>query len=221
MNFTNSNLIKKIYYYFFRILLITGSLTSSISVLAVNSDLGPWSALFYYGGTAKQTFGQVMRGKYSRFGETIYAAEIAYTLDQKNLIRRFFKPLFDTVQLAGNLAYRHDYIRHDDVKEGNLYLIWRWTKFPWERYLSNSLAIGDGVSYATHSPSADQESDKPTSDFSKILNYLMLEATFALPSKPQLQLVFRIHHRCTAWGTYSKNANAGSTNIGLGIRYYF
>jgi hypothetical protein len=186
-----------------------------------NGDLSSWSAMFYYGGTAKKTFGQVILGQYISFGETIYAAEVAYTLDQNNLIRHFFKPLFDTVQIAGNLAYRHDYAHHDGVKEGNLYLIWRLTKFPWERYLSNSLAIGDGISYDSHPPFVNRESNQPASKFSRFLNYLMLEATFAWPSTPQLQLVVRLHHTCTAWGTFPKNANAGSTNVGLGVRYYF
>jgi len=206
------------------LLTILGStLFSSALTFATNAngDLGPWSVMFYRGSTAKQTFGQVLYGKYSSFGETIYAAEIAYTLDQSNLIRRFFKPLFDTVQIAGNLAYRHDYNHHDNVKEGNLYLIWRWTKFPWERYLSNSLAIGDGISYDSHPPFANREDNQPANNYSKLLNYLMLEATFALPSTPQLQLVFRMHHTCTAWGTFPKKADAGSTNVGLGIRYYF
>jgi hypothetical protein len=202
-------------------LLLLLTIIGSTPVFATSPDLGPWSFMLYRGGTAKQTFGQVISGKYSSFGETIYAAEVAYTLDQNNLIRRIFRPLFDTVQVAGNLAYRHDYVHHDNVKEGNLYLIWRWTKFPWERYLSNSLAIGDGISYDSHPPFANLEEGQPAGNFSKLLNYLMLETTFALPSQPQLQLVFRIHHTCTAWGTFPKNASAGSTNVGVGLRYYF
>lgn len=201
--------------------IIICSMFSGATIFAANDDLGPWSVMLYRGGTAKQSFGEAITGHYSSFGETIYVAEVAYTLDQSNLIRRFFKPVFDTVQVAGNLAYRHDYRRHDNVKEGNLYLVWRWTKFPWERYLSNSLAVGDGVSYDSHPPFANIETNMPASDYSKLLNYLMLEATFALPSNPELQLVFRVHHSCTAWGTFPKKANAGSTNIGLGIRYYF
>jgi hypothetical protein len=201
--------------------LVIGILFSNAPASASDSDLGPWSAMLYYGGTAKETFGQILSGDYCPVGEDIYAVEAAYTLSQDNLIRRFFKPLVDTVQIAGNLAYRHDYAHNDNVKEGNLYLIWRWTKFPWKRYLATSLAIGDGVSYASHSPFADQEPDKSSEDFSRTLNYLMLEATFALPSNPQLQLVLKLHHRCTAWGTFPKRANAGSTNVGAGIRYYF
>ena len=181
----------------------------------------PWSVLLYRSNTAKQVFGSVIGGKYSSFGEEIYAAELAYLLDRNNMVRRFFKPVFDIVQVAGNLAYRHDYSNHDNVKEGNLYLIWRFSRFPWENYLKTSAAIGDGISYASHPPFADREPGKPASMFSRLLNYLMLELTLALPSYPEWQLAFRIHHRCTAWGTFPKKANAGSTAIGIGIRYYF
>jgi hypothetical protein len=188
---------------------------------APDADLGPWALLLYGGGTAKQVFGDVMLGKYTSFGEVIYAAELAYTLDQNNLIRRFFKPVFDVVQLAGNVAYRHDYTNHDNVKEGNLYLIWRFSRFPWGNYLKNSVAIGDGISYDSHPPFADIEPGRPANEYARLLNYLLLEVTFALPSHPEWELAFRVHHRCTAWGTFSKNANAGSTNVGIGLRYYF
>jgi hypothetical protein len=185
------------------------------------TDLGPWSGLFYVGATAREPFGDLFMGKFSRYGENIYALEAAYTLNQKNIIRRFFRPVFDVVQLAGNIAYRQDYINHDNDQEGNLYLIWRFTRFPWNQYLKNTVAIGDGVSYAFHAPYADVEKGKPQSDFSRFLNYLMLEITFALPSQPNFELVLRMHHRCTAWGTFPGNASAGSTNIGIGLRYYF
>ena len=210
------------YLYKTLLIFITSSFLLSASASTPNnSDLGPWSVLLYRGNTAKQVFSDVIIGEYNSFGEEIYAAELSYTLDQKNIIRRIFRPLFDTVQVAGNIAYRHDYTNHDNVKEGNLYLIWRWTKFPWDRYLKNSIAIGDGISYDSHPPFADREPGNPASDFSRLLNYLLLEVTFALPSHPELQLAFRVHHRCTAWGTFPKNPNAGSTNVGLGVRYYF
>lgn len=200
-------------------LILIWTVISNHSAFATNQEPGPWSCMLYRGATAQQTFAQTITGDYSSFGETIYTAEFAYTLDKTNVIRRFFSYLFDTVQVAGNLAYRHDYKHNDNVKEGNIYLIWRWTKFPWERYLKNSFAIGDGISYDSHPPFANVESGKARDNYSKLLNYLMLEITGAIPSQPQWQLVFRLHHTCTAWGTFPKNANAGSTNVGVGIRF--
>lgn len=210
--------------YLWAICLVTSISTCSLVALAnnaVNSDLGPWSILLYRGSTATQAFAELLGGKYNSAGEDLYTAELAYTLDQSNVIRKFFRPVFDLVQVAGNVTYRHDYNQHDDVTEGNLYLIWRFTKFPWEHYLKNSIAIGDGISYASHSPYADRNPAIPASNYSKLLNYLMLEVTFAAPLYPALQLALRIHHRCTVWGTFPKKANAGSTSIGLGVRYYF
>jgi hypothetical protein len=205
------------------ILIVTSYFLTALANAESDSDieLDPWSIMFYVGGTAKEVFIDAIRGKYSSFGETIYAAELAYTLDKKNLFRRIFSPVFDTVEIAGNLAYRHDRTHKDHVKEANLYIIWRFSRFPWRKHLRNSIAIGDGISYASHSPFADHEKGVPVNGHSKLLNYLMLEVTFALPKYPNLQLILRSHHRCTAWGTFPKNANAGSTNVGLGIRYYF
>ena len=184
-------------------------------------ELGQWSALFFRGNTATQVYGDILQGQYNSFGEEIYALELAYTLDKDNLIRRFFNPIFDVVQVAGNVAYRHDYTNHDNVKEGNLYMVWRFSRFPWNNYIKNSIAIGDGFSYASKPPFADIEPDKPRDDYSKLLNYLLAEFTFALPSHPEFELAIRLHHRCTAWGTFPKKANAGSTAVGIGLRYYF
>jgi len=204
-----------------------------IGVARANCDAKPWSVLLYTGGTAKQTFGNVIMGRYSPFGEDLYTIELAYTLKQDNLVRRFlnFFLFLDTAQIATNYTYRRDYRHHDHVNEGDLYLVGRLTRvprffgenieFPWHNYLITTFAIGDGMSYASHPPLADQIEGLPSSDFNRLLNYLMLEVTFAMPSYPNLQLVGRIHHRCTMWGVYPKNINAGSTSVGVGIRYYF
>lgn len=190
----------------------------------------PWSLLFYYGATSSTTFIDTIAFKYHPAGEDIYTAEIAYTLTQQNPITRFFSPLLDTVQFATNYTWRHDYKHDDNVSEGDLYIIWRWTKwpkifstaeFPWNKYIVTTFGCGEGFSYASHSPYADRTVGEPADNFNKLLNYLMLEVTFALPSHPEWQLVGRLHHRCTMWGLYPKQRSAGSTAAGVGIRYYF
>lgn len=223
-NYNISRVATKINYIISRSLL-TLALSSFSLIASANtrshSELGPWSAMFYVGETAKEVFIDAITGKFSHYGETIYAAELAYTLDERNPLRRFLKPIFDIIEVAGNLAYRRDRTHNDNVKEANLYLVFRFSRFPWGDYLRNSIAIGDGLSYASHPPFADLEPGIPVNENSRFLNYLMIEITFALPKYPELQLVLRSHHRCTAWGTFPGNANSGSTNVGLGIRYYF
>lgn len=216
--FRNTKIIRSITLLIF---LISSPSNANTKILSDN-DLGKWSAMFYYASTANKTFGDVIIGNFNCYGENLYAIEGTYTLDKQNLFRQIFAPIFDTVQIAGNITHRRDYRHYDKVTEGNLFVIWRFSRFPWNQYLRNSIAIGDGLSYAFFNvPYADRKVGRPAHDYSKFLNYLMLEATFALPSYPHWQLALRIHHRCTAWGTFPKDANAGSTSAGIGIRYYF
>lgn len=201
-----------------------------IITTAVAADANRWSILLYRGVTAQETFGNLILGKYNSVGEDIYTVELAYTIDQQNIITRIFSPLLDTVQFATNYTWRHDYKHDDNVNEGDLYIIWRWTRwpnifsgreFPWKKYVITTFGCGEGFSYASHPPYADREIGMPADDFNRLLNYLMLEATFALPSHPEWQLVGRLHHRCTMWGLYPKERSAGSTSAGIGIRYLF
>jgi len=185
----------------------------------IDLETRPWSIMFYAGSTTKTQFGQLISGEYNSAHETLYSAELAYTLHQDNILRRILSPLVGTIQLAANLAYRIEHRNTPKSGEGDIYMIFRWINFPWNNYLTTTLAAGEGVSYVTRIPSI--ETDGTTSDDSRrLLNYLMFEATFALPSHPEWQLIARIHHRSTAYGTFG-NTNGGSNNIGLGIRYYF
>jgi hypothetical protein len=68
---------------------------------------------------------------------------------------------------------------------------------------------------------ADRLPEKPGGDFADHLNYMALEITFVLPSLTEFKKALRLHHPCTAWGTYPKNLIAGSTNVGVGVLYYF
>lgn len=186
----------------------------------IDLETRPWSIMLYAGNTTKTELGQIIKGQYSSAHETLYSAELAYTLSKENIIRRIFSPLVSTVQLAGNVAYRIEH-RSDAPKnpEGDLYIVFRWTNFPWNNYVTTTLAAAEGISYVAHVPY--EETHGVTSDDSRrLLNFLMFEATFAMPSHPEWQLLARIHHRSTAYGVFG-NTNGGSNNIGLGIRYYF
>jgi hypothetical protein len=92
----------------------------------------------------------------------------------------------------------------------------RWVVFPWNKYLQTSMALGEGLSYATKIP-ALEKADPTNSDYSQLSNYILLEVTFAIPESPW-SLVTRIHHRSGVWGLYG---HAGSNIIEAGIRYRF
>jgi hypothetical protein len=178
----------------------------------------PWSVLIYRGTTAKEVLGRLLRFQYHGAGETLYSAELAYTLSEANFLRKLLHSIVSVVQVGTNLTVRFD---HDDPSanpEGNIYLIFRWVNFPWNKYLVTSLAAAEGISYASHVPQVEQ--GITSTDSRRLLNYLMFEATFATPSHPEFEIVARIHHRSVAYGLFG-DGNCGSNTIGIGFRYHF
>lgn len=179
-------------------------------------DQLPWSVMYYYGITVSDPLARIVQGQIHRWPEHIQSLEVTRTLSRDNFLRRLVHPLVDVVQLAGNFTYRVG-SNQNNIYEFDPYLAFRWANFPWNTYVSTSLAIGEGISYASSIPSLEGKSSDNTK---RLLNYLMLEATFAVPKYPQLQLVTRIHHRSGAYGLYHAG-NTGSNDLGLGIRYLF
>jgi hypothetical protein len=183
-----------------------------------------WSLLLYRGTTADQSFLGVISFHYSGLGETMYSTELAYTLSKYNFINKYIAP-YATFQLATNIAERLSSQENDHTFEGDLYLIFRWKYFPWNNRITTTTAIGDGGSYTSHILIGEKKDPglspgTTPADLQKLLNFFMLEATFAVPKYPELQIVTRLHHRCTLFGVTS-DSKQGSTNIGIGIRYYW
>lgn len=175
-----------------------------------------WSGTYYYGITCSDPLARIVQGSCNRWPEHIQSLEISRTLNPDNFLRRLVNPLVGVVQLTGNVTVRNGSNQHT-IYEVNPYLTFRWANMPWNRYVNTSLAIGEGISYDSSIQSLESKSSSNTK---RLLNYLMLEATFAPPSNPRLQLVARIHHRSGAYGLYHAG-NTGSNDIGLGIRYLF
>jgi hypothetical protein len=180
-----------------------------------------WSVYGYYGLPTKTTLGQILKTKYQATGAKLYAFEVGYRLADDNPLRRLFGPLVHQIELIGNVAYINGGSNSHSVFEIDPFVMFRWNKFPWNQYLMTSFGVGEGISYATRIPieearDAEQEGD-PTKH---LINFLALEAAFALPAHPQWQLVTRIHHRSGAFGTYGAG-NSGSNALTLGLRYSF
>lgn len=177
-------------------------------------DEHPFALTYYYGITASDALIRFVQGKFHRWPEHVQSLELAYTLDQNNVVRRFFSPIVSVVQIAANTTYRVGK-NENDIFEFDPYMAFRFVNFPWNNYVNTSLAIGEGISYASSIPDLEIRSNDNTK---RLLNYLMLESSFALPKYPRLQLVARIHHRSGAFGLY-RAGNTGSNAVGLGIRY--
>ena len=75
------------------------------------------------------------------------------------------------------------------------------------------------MSYASEVPLLEDLSELETGS-TRLLNYLLIEATFAPPKEEHWALVFRIHHRSGIFGVFD-DVSGGSNVIALGIKYTF
>lgn len=118
------------------------------------------------------------------------------------------------VELEGQ-AVKHFGMQHHTEWNGLFAL--RWPSFPWDRWVDTSVAVGEGLSYATRRPPLEEELHEHQA---RLLNYLLFEFTFALPDVPEWSLAARIHHRSGAWGTFD-GVKGGSNFWGMGLRHIF
>ena len=106
-----------------------------------------------------------------------------------------------------------------DHWEFNLLALWRWKAFPWNEHLRTTLAIGDGLSLVSEVPAIEEESH-PDTGSRRLLNYLLIEATFAPPSAKNWAFVFRIHHRSGIMGLFG-GVDGGSNVLTGGLKFLF
>lgn len=125
---------------------------------------------------------------------------------------------------AEGRSYANRARQEQDHLELNALVTFRWRSFPWNSRVLTTMAIGDGLSWALEEPAIEKDyhainhgEDNPVS---RLLNYMMLEITFASPGHPELSFAFRIHHRSGIYGLFN-DVNGGSNFFALGLRYQF
>ena len=179
-------------------------------------DQYPWSVMYYYGKTVNTSLINTLTGKWPYWPEHIQTIEVAHTLAQDNFLRKLVYPIVGVTEVAGNMTYRVG-SNQSNIYEFDPYIIFRWANLPWNRYVVTSFGFAEGVSYVSSYPAVEK---KQNDNNKRFLNYLMFEATFALPNDPQWQILARVHHRSGCFGLYGAG-NTGSNDIGLGVRYLF
>jgi len=177
-----------------------------------------WGVLVYHSWMTSNNIGAVLTWQdvHLKYG-TMNSVDLSYQLAPQNPLRRFFQPLVSTVEVAGNITQRRD--PNGLIYEFDPYLNFRWKNFPWNNTVATTLSIGDGLSYATGLP-LREEHDSTNNNAKHLLNFLVLEASFAAPQHPDLEFVVRVNHRCGAWGLFGAG-NLSSNAVGVGIRYLF
>jgi hypothetical protein len=119
---------------------------------------------------------------------------------------------FISFEVEGQLG---KYFGQEHQGQINGLIIARWLKFPWDKYVDTSLAVGDGLSYNTQTSDVEKDDDE---DAGRWLNYLMFEVTLGRPKYPRWDFVYRIHHRSSVRGRIGTGA---SNFVTAGVKYAF
>lgn len=93
----------------------------------------------------------------------------------------------------------------------------RWHAFVFDDTVVATASIGQGLSWASSVPRIETER---WGEATRLLSYNSYEFTLASPERPNVELVFRLHHRSGVWGLFG-NVEEGSNLAMLGLKYRF
>ena len=120
-----------------------------------------------------------------------------------------------TVEVEAGAGYRFGSEKTGEAWSA-IYL--RYDDFPWNHRVYTSVAASTGLNLASRvSP---LEKIKSENGGSRLLHYFSPEITFALPSQPNVELMFRLHHRSGIFGTIN-GARGGNQYGTVGLRWRF
>ena len=91
----------------------------------------------------------------------------------------------------------------------------RWTTFPWDDYVDTSAAFGLGLSVTSETPRLEVQN---AGESQPLMAYWMFELAFGLPPE-DWELVARLHHRSTAYGTFGDDGGANALAVGVRRRF--
>lgn len=179
----------------------------SASPVAAGDDGGKWSVAVY-GGVGTDAGIENPPGNNSSFVDShLLAVAVNREILRAN----------DWVALEGE-AQLVQHFGKQDHNEVNALLVLRWLPFPWDDVVETSVAVGDGVSYATAIPQIEKE--RSPGNNARLLNYLLVEVEMAPPGDRSWSVIARIHHRSGVFGLFD-GVSLGSNFYALGMRYRF
>ncbi len=167
-------------------------------------EAASWSLSAYAGAVTTTRFNEIVRLEADPRGSYVAALAAGRTVLRHEPFARWEAE----VQLARHWGKQHHW-------ETNAALLLRWTRFPWDDYLSTTIAIGVGPSWAWRTPALERERHKRTS---RRLAFMPFEITAGPPGRSEWEAFFRVHHRSGAFDLFSRGG--GSNFIAAGFRRF-
>jgi len=91
----------------------------------------------------------------------------------------------------------------------------RWTAFPWDEHADTSAAFGLGLSVTSETPGLERRNEGSSQP---LMAYWMVELAVG-PPRQDWEIIARLHHRSTAYGTFGDDGGANA--LVLGVRRQF
>jgi len=150
-----------------------------------------------------------------RFGDSAF---VGGTLSQVLVEFGDYADLEGEIGVGQRFGFLHE-------TEGWVALYGRWKWFPWNNYITTTVAVSTGLDYASGIPPYEVQLSS-VGHGSNLLHYFSPEITFAKPDRPDWQLVIRLHHRSGGgqyWGytPIFKGVGGGAQYLVFGIRHWF
>lgn len=158
---------------------------------------------------SSDVFSDIVTSPWDTRTENIYLVTLSYNRRLTTIFRHL------DVEVEGGVGRRFG---DNDSIEAYAALALRWTAFPWNDYLRTTFAVYPiGPSYVASLSPSEVSKDGRSANW---LNYFGLELTFAAPALPELELLFRLHHRSGAFGLINGSTN-GADFLSVGARFRF
>ena len=166
-------------------------------------------AISAYGGTVSTSDTSKIFAGSGDFGD----ATVLGVAVSKRIVR-----IFDHMNLDGELQVNRHFNRYDTWE---FVVVPKLTffDFPWDDTVVTTFSVGNGLS-STDKLAAAEVDTLTSSDANQLLNFVLLEATLALPEHDQWALDLRYHHRSGMFGIFSGVGEA-STMLAIGLRRTF
>jgi hypothetical protein len=134
---------------------------------------------------------------------------------------RYAGTLWGRIDIEPEIGLAQRVGRQSGVTEVWAALYARWRGFPWDTVVTTTFAISTGLNYASEVSRVERErAEEKGYSGNRLLHYFSPEITFALPDRPDIEMLFRFHHRSGADGWVGDpGGGAHYGTVGLRIRF--
>jgi hypothetical protein len=131
---------------------------------------------------------------------------------------RYAATLFGRIDIEPEIGFAHR-LGRQNVSEVWAAVYARWRGFPWDHVVTTTTALSTGFNYAFSISEVERARAAPA-EGEQLLHFFSPEITFALPSRPDVELLFRFHHRSGVFGLVS-DTRGGAHYGTVGLRFRF